>query len=95
MKLTKAQLRNELRTLEAQHQADTAVIGRLLAEVQAQADELDQARKQPALADNVRLAHHLEQAEAELAQLRAVAEFQDARLAKFMADHPDLFREAS
>lgn len=101
MKLTREAYRRENATLRAQHQANVAVVAKALAEVRnlthanerLQA-ELDAVPQHPALRENVRLAHHLEVAERELEQLRAAVAFQDARLAKFMSEHPDLFREA-
>lgn len=88
MRLTRRQLRNELRTLEAQHRADSAVISSLMAEVQ-------RLQEAPALIDNIRLAHQLEQLEAEIATERAMRAVEHLRIARFMHDHPDLFREMS
>lgn len=86
MILTRRALLNEVATLEAQHLADSATIGRLLTEVQ---------RLTRLGTTNVNLASQLERAELELAQLRAMNELQDARLACFMAQHPDIFRDVS
>lgn len=78
MRLSRRALLNEVATLEAQ----------LLA-----------ARAEPrvaatVLADNVRLAAQLEQTEMALEQERAMRRYEDVRLARFMEQHPDLFREA-
>lgn len=94
MRLTRRALVNDNAFLRAQHLADSAVIGRLLAEVNQLTAEANTPTEHPSLAENVRLAHHLEQAELELAKLRALTSLQDARLARFMADHPDIFRDA-
>lgn len=62
-----------------------------LAEVARLTVELDDARKHPALAENVRLAHHLEKAEQELAEARAALRLQDARLADLARRYPQAF----
>ncbi len=106
MRLTRAQLRNELLVRDLQHTNDQAQLGAerdahaltraQVADLQQQVDALraEPRAAAPALADNIRLAHRLEVAEARIAELEAIHRLDQARAEALMDRHPHLFPPA-
>ena len=86
MRLTRAAMRNEIRTLEAQ----VALRGQEIDRLQA---DLYKAQRDPALVENVRLAHQLEQAERKIHILNALVERGQRRWERLCATHPELVPE--
>ena len=98
MRLTRSQLRAELRTLTAQHQADVAVIAKTLTAVQNLTAvneqlraEVARLRAEPTLADRIRVAHDLEVLEARCAEAEADRDLALAKLKSLADRYPRIF----
>ncbi len=102
MILTRRALRREVRIHETRARLDSDTIGGLregfaeaLARITSLQAELDAARAEPrtagpALADNIRLAHQLEQAELQRHQAEGERDHLMGQLLKIAARHPHL-----